>query len=148
YSLGLYQLREVEKWIHDIIEIDGVRTFLQIGANDGFRSDPLNLAIRRHNLRGMFVEPQRYYFEQLKKTYSGLGGVQFLQCAIAAKAGRMQMFILDCRSGKLPRWATEVGTLSRTQLLNFKDQIPEVENYIRTTEVECITVSELLIHSA
>src|SRR3954451_7374879 len=34
-------------------------------ANDGYRSDPLNLAIFRHKLTGTFVEPQANYFREL-----------------------------------------------------------------------------------
>jgi FkbM family methyltransferase len=148
YGLGSYRLREVEQFVDDIITIDGATTFVQIGANDGYLSDPLNLAIFRHGLRGTFVEPQPYYFEQLKRTYRGFKGLEFLQCAIAEKPGQMQMFNLDCSSGTLPRWANGVGTLSPTQLLRLSDQIPEVEKYIRTIDVPCITVSQLLADSA
>jgi len=144
FSCGLYQLTEVETAIHDAIATKGLSTFMQIGANDGYRSDPLNLAIFLHGLHGVFVEPQQHYCEQLKKTYANFEGLQFVQCAIAEKRGQMKIFSLDCSSGSLPPWASEVGTLSREQILQFKDQIPNIENYILVSEVDCITVAELL----
>jgi hypothetical protein len=45
--------------VEDIVLHDGARTFLQIGANDGYLSDPPNLAIFRHKLTGTFVEPTK-----------------------------------------------------------------------------------------
>jgi len=44
FSLGGYIRRPVEVLVEDLVLDDGARTFLQIGANDGYLSDPLNLA--------------------------------------------------------------------------------------------------------
>jgi FkbM family methyltransferase len=147
HLLGIYKLSQVEQFVDEIITLDGAKTFLQIGANDGYYADPLNLAIFRHKLRGTFVEPQRYYIDQLKNTYAGFDGLKFLQFAIAENAGTMRMFSLNCSSGQLPRWAHGVGTLSRDQLLRLTDQIPNVEEYIVTSDVSCITVQELFERS-
>jgi FkbM family methyltransferase len=143
HMFGAYELRPAEEFIDAVVSRDGAKTFLQIGANDGYLADPLNLAIYRHKLRGTFVEPQRYYFERLQNTYAGFGGLTFLQCAIAESAGTMPMYSLDCSSGLLPRWAHGVGSLSRTQLLRLADQIPDVEKYIVKDDVTCMSVSEL-----
>lgn len=56
----------------------------------------------------------------------------------------MTMYTLDCESGRLPRWARGVGTLSRTQIEKFGDQIDDIQSYIRSDRVECITVADLL----
>ena len=143
YMLGVYELRPAEEFIDAVVSLDGAKTFLQIGANDGYLADPLNLAIYRYKLQGTFVEPQRYYFERLRNTYAGFSGLTFLQCAIAENAGMMPMYSLDCSSGLLPRWAHGVGTLSHAQLLRLADQIPDVEKYIVTDNVTCVSVREL-----
>jgi FkbM family methyltransferase len=143
HLLGIYPLGKAEKFVDSIISLDGARTFLQVGANDGYYADPLNLAIFCHGIRGTFVEPQRYYFDQLQNTYAGFSGLTFLQCAIAENGGKMRMFSLDCSSGKLPYWARGVGTLSREQLLRLEGQIPNVEKYIVSSDVSCVTVREL-----
>ena len=141
---GGYRMRRVEAVVDHLIREDGARNFLQIGANDGYMSDPLNLAIFRHRLRGSLVEPQPNYFRELQNTYRGLRGLRFVQKAIANAPGRMTMFSLDCSSGKLPGWARGVGTLSAEQIRKFGDQIPDIETYIRSQEVTCCTVAELL----
>jgi FkbM family methyltransferase len=143
HMFGAYELRPAEEFIDAVVSRDGAETFLQIGANDGYLADPLNLAIYRHKLRGTFVEPQRYYFERLQNTYAGFSGLTFLQYAIAESAGTMPMYSLDCSSGLLPRWAHGVGSLSHAQLLRLADQIPDVEKYIVTDNVTCVSVSEL-----
>lgn len=144
YRLGGYVRRPVEVLVEDVVLHDGARTFLQIGANDGYLSDPLNLAIFRHKLTGTFVEPQANYYRELQKTYRDFPGMLFLQYAIAEKSGAMTMYTLDCSGGRLPGWAQGVGTLSREQIRKFGDQIDDIESYIRADEVQCITVADLL----
>jgi FkbM family methyltransferase len=148
YRLGGYGRRPVEVLVEDVVLHDGARTFLQIGANDGYLSDPLNLAIFRHKLTGTFVEPQSNYFHELQRTYRDFAGLRFLQCAIAADNSVMTMYTLDCCGGRLPGWAHGVGTLSREQIRKFGDQIDNIESYIRSDEVQCITVADLLERSA
>lgn len=144
YRLGRYARRPVEIIVEDVVLHDGARTFLQIGANDGYLSDPLNLAIFRHRLCGTFVEPQSNHFRELQKTYRNFAGMQFLQYAVATSRGSMTMYTLDCGRGRLPGWAQGVGTLSREQIGKFGDQIADIDSYIRTDNVECITVADLL----
>jgi FkbM family methyltransferase len=144
YKLGGYARRPVEVLVEDVVLHDGARTFLQIGANDGYLSDPLNLAIFRHGLIGTFVEPQPNYFRELQRTYRNFHGLIFLQYAVAAKSGVMTMYTLDCSGGRLPGWAQGVGTLSHEQICKFGDQINNIELYIRSDEVQCITVADLL----
>jgi FkbM family methyltransferase len=147
YKCGGYIRRPVEVLVEDVILHDGARTFLQIGANDGYLSDPLNLAIFRHRLTGTFVEPQINYFNELQRTYRNFPGMRFLQVAIAAQAGSTTMYTLDCSSGRLPGWAHGVGTLLHEQIRKFGDQIDNIDSYIRSTDVQCITVPDLLDRS-
>jgi FkbM family methyltransferase len=144
YRLGGYSRRPVEVLVEDVVLHDGARSFLQVGANDGYLSDPLNLAIFRHKLTGTFVEPQSNYYRELQRTYRNFPGMLFLQYAIAESSGVMNMYTLDCSGGRLPGWAHGVGTLSHEQIRKFGDQIENIETYIRHDPVQCITVAELL----
>lgn len=148
YRLGGYRLRPVEQLVEQVVLQDDARSFLQIGANDGYMSDPINLAIFRHGLAGTFVEPQTNYFNELQKTYRNFPGMVYLQNAIATAPGTMTMYSLDCSSGRLPGWAHGVGTLSREQIRKFGDQIDDIDSYIRVQDVACITVAELLRRAA
>ena len=56
----------------------------------------------------------------------------------------MNMYTLDCSSGRLPGGAHGVGTLSHEQIRKFGDQIENIKSYIRHDQVQCITVTELL----
>jgi FkbM family methyltransferase len=134
--------------VEDVVLHDGARTFLQIGANDGYLSDPLNLAIFRHRLTGTFVEPQTNYYREVQRTYRGFDGMFFLQCAVGANNGVVTMYTLDCSGGRLPGWAQGVGTLSYEQICKCGDQIEDIKAYIRSDEVECITVGDLLDRAA
>jgi len=144
FRLGQYRRRPVEVLVDDLVTLDGANSFLQIGANDGYLSDPLNLAIYRHRLSGTFVEPQPNYFRDLQNTYRGFADMRFLPYAIAAEKGDMTMYTLDCARGGLPSWARGVGTLSRSQIEKFGDQIDDIQSHIRADRVECITVTDLL----
>jgi FkbM family methyltransferase len=148
YRFGGYRLRPVEQLVEQVVLHDGAQSFLQIGANDGYFSDPINLAIFRHGLSGTFVEPQPNYFAELQKTYSKFPGMVYVPCAIATEPGTMTMYSLDCSSGRLPGWAHGVGTLSREQIRKFGDQIDDIDSYIRSQDVACITVAELLRRAA
>ncbi|WMT71008.1 FkbM family methyltransferase [Bradyrhizobium sp. Ash2021] len=148
YRLGGYVRRPVEVLVEDVVLQDNARTFLQIGANDGYLSDPLNLAIFRHRLTGTFVEPQANYYRELQRTYRDFPGMVFLQYAVAENNGAMTMYTLDCSSGRLPGWAHGVGTLSREQIEKFGDQIANIDAYIRASEVQCVTVADLLDRAA
>jgi FkbM family methyltransferase len=143
-KFGGYARRPVEILVEDAVLLDNARTFLQVGANDGYFSDPLNLAIFRHRLKGTFAEPQLNYYRELQNTYRGFADMYYLQCAVTADQGAMTMFTLDCSSGRLPRWAQGVGALSIEQIRKSGDQIDNIESYIRSSEVECITVADLL----
>ena len=147
FKFGGYVRRPVEILVEDAVLLDNARTFLQIGANDGYFSDPLNLAIFRHRLSGTFAEPQLNYYRELQNTYRDFQDMQYFQCAVAADRGAMTMHTLDCSSGRLPRWAQGVGTLSLEQIRKYGDQIDNIDSYIRSTEVECITVADLLERS-
>jgi hypothetical protein len=72
----------------------------------------------------------------------------FLQCAVGAKNGVVTMYTLDCSGGRLPGWAQGVGTLSYEQICKCGDQIEDIKAYIRSDEVECITVGDLLDRAA
>lgn len=69
--------------------------FIQIGANDGRRSDPLAALIRKHNLRGVLVEPLPDIFSQLKLNYADQPGLAFEQAAITTHPGTATLYRFD-----------------------------------------------------
>ena len=61
--------------------------FVQIGANDGVRNDPLWETVTRLRLRGLLVEPVPDLFARLKANYSDCPNLLFEQAAVAHRAG-------------------------------------------------------------
>src|SRR5262245_48292496 len=64
----------------------GQVTFIQIGANDGLRNDPIREFIVRDAWTGVLVEPLPDVFDLLKKNYSGRAAarLEFVNAAISS----------------------------------------------------------------
>jgi len=78
---------------HFFKHIEGL-SFIQIGANDGVRSDFLNKYIKKYHWRGVLVEPLADELEKCRKEYAGCGGLEFENVAIAEKAGEREMYVI------------------------------------------------------
>ena len=62
--------------------------FIQVGANDGLRNDPIREFVVRDKWSGVFVEPIPAVFELLKSNYSYLNhGLHFLCAAVGNQGG-------------------------------------------------------------
>jgi len=65
--------------------------FVQIGANDGVRSDPLRGLVLQHQLSGLLIEPLPDYFEALRRNYEGQPGLIFEQMAVGVSDGTLEL---------------------------------------------------------
>lgn len=65
--------------------------FLQVGANDGVRHDPLHALVRELHLRGLLVEPLPDLFDELRRNYTGEPQLLFENAAVSAGAGNMEL---------------------------------------------------------
>jgi hypothetical protein len=72
--------------------LGGELQFLQVGAADGVSNDPLHDSILKHRLRGVLVEPLPDQFQRLERAYSGVDGLHFVNCAIAAVDGTLPLY--------------------------------------------------------
>jgi FkbM family methyltransferase len=72
-------------------------TFVQIGANDGLRNDPVREFVVRDRWRGILVEPLPNAFRLLKKNYAYLSDrrLTFVNAAISAKDGQLIFYTLS-----------------------------------------------------
>lgn len=87
--------------------------FVQIGANDGRRADPIHdfLAINRRRMAGLVIEPVSSYFAQLKQTYAAFPNITPLQLAIHHSATELTMYKADPSFPGLPDWAHGIASL-------------------------------------
>jgi FkbM family methyltransferase len=68
--------------------------FVQIGAYDGLKSDPIQAAVRQCRWRGILVEPQRDAFERLKRNYANIPNLIFENIAVATSEGSLSLYTL------------------------------------------------------
>ena len=65
------EIKKIES--EDLIEAFGYNkeniSFVQIGANDGEMDDPINKYVNSCGWSGIMVEPDFYYFQQLRNKY-------------------------------------------------------------------------------
>jgi FkbM family methyltransferase len=88
-------------------------SFLQVGAMDGVKFDPLHKRIRAQGWRGVLFEPLPDMFENLRRNYAGCEGLTLVQAAIDAEEGERHMFRIPqalVASGTLPEWALGISS--------------------------------------
>ena len=117
--------------------------FVQIGANDGVRNDPLRETVVRYRLKGLFVEPVPDMFTRLKANYADRPDLLFEQVAIANQQGTIPLYRV-APDAPLPDWVQGIASLDRRHLSASKFGIPNLEQYIQAIEVPCMTLTQLL----
>ena len=126
--------------------------FVQIGSNDGVSGDPLNpLAISNPRWRGIFVEPVKFLFERLRRTYGDSGRFIFENVAVSTDTGTRPFHYLaedaqDRCGGVLPCWWSQLGSLDRGHIVRALGA--QVEAFIVSVDVACLTLPDLLARHA
>jgi FkbM family methyltransferase len=144
------RLCRIPKWsmlntvINQAVQANNNLFFVQIGANDGVIYDPINQFVSRYNWHGVLVEPVAYYFEQLKANYADNSNLIFENVAISNKNEVRDFYRIQENLDFLPEWCNGLGTFDLDVLLTHKWAIPNLEDYVVTEQVSCITLAELL----
>ncbi len=111
-------------------------SFIQIGANNGIRWDPLHELILKHHLVGLLVEPLPDMYEQLKENYSSESQLSFENAAIAAENCTRTLFRIK-PNADVPDWAHGMASFK-------KDHLSEFKRFIQKVEVPTLTINALL----
>ncbi len=117
--------------------------FVQIGACDGVRFDPIHrfIVANHTRVRGVVVEPLPDLFESLCRTYAPYPGITPVNCAIHNSASSMTLYrVRPDQQSSLPEWAVGVASFDREHHVRLG--IPE--SSITPVEVPCKTVTQLL----
>jgi FkbM family methyltransferase len=75
----------------------GCVSFIQIGANDGLRNDPIREFIARDQWRGVLIEPLPAVFEMLRRNYdylNGSGQLTFENAAISSTEASLSFYTI------------------------------------------------------
>jgi len=116
--------------------------FIQIGANNGRRYDPIHhLLVREKQLiKGIAIEPVQEYFEELKLTYQDFPQIKLLKTAIHNTEKEATIYKIN---PALPDVPEHLKGMSSFDVRNFtKDGIAETD--IVTEKVPCIALMDLI----
>lgn len=144
---------------------DGI-SFIQIGANDGLRWDPLRRSIVRNRWTGIAIEPLPSVFPLLKRNYAHVHGVQCEQLAVGAKDEMLTFWTMSDgfldglhadvqlyynRKSSFHRAAVEKALTSfddeQLEYLSKRGHSPvgiNVPEAISSVQVECLSVNTLV----
>jgi FkbM family methyltransferase len=86
---------ELEQWLDNYSKLKNKPFhFIQVGASDGLRWDPIRKFIIRDKWKGVLVEPIKPVYELLRSNYSYLKhyDLQFENCAISPSEGSIKFW--------------------------------------------------------
>lgn len=144
--------------VDDLIEKIAIKNnlsfFVQIGANDGVRNDPVYKLRRKYAWQGVLVEPQKNAYKKLQYNFQNDSSVSLVNAAISNFTGQEQLYKLSFCDDE---WATARSTFRRETLEKSINagiidkiahqnniQLPaRKEDYISAEPVKCITFTDL-----
>jgi FkbM family methyltransferase len=145
-KLNLYETPPEQLYLERLVTLQPTTFVVQIGANDG--EDFVRSVVRRYGrargISGTLVEPQLHFFNKLRRNYAGTEGIDILNVAISDRAKSATLYYVDYGAGRIPGWAKGLGSFNRDVVLSHGHLISELEQSIKTVEVACISVPELL----
>jgi len=116
--------------------------FIQIGANDGMKDDPLQKFVKQYGWKGILVEPIPEAFEALKTNYGNNSDLKFINAAIAEEDGVRTLYSFrrdtDFKGGTL------YSSFRRDVLLRNAHWVPEAAQQVVEVPVPCLSMKSLL----
>jgi FkbM family methyltransferase len=117
--------------------------FIQIGANDGVRADPIWFKVSQYAWTGLLVEPLATSFAELRKNYAGRPGLDFLNAAVDVSAGTRTLHFL--RPGlAVPDWARGLATFDLARLQRTTGELGRTDEDIGHQEIRTVTWDAVL----
>lgn len=126
-------------------------SFIQIGANDGLRNDPIREFVVRDRWKGVFVEPLPSVFADLRRNYGGrrFSGLYFENAAVSQFDGETLEFwtfrknFLDTIPVERQLYYLRKASFDRNHVSRFLTGDVEAQDALESIEVPCVTVDTL-----
>lgn len=118
-------------------------SFVQIGANDGRRFDPIYefATSRRFCFSGIVVEPVPRFFHDLQHAYRNKPDIKAVNAAIHNSLSEATLYVVSEKYDlKVPEWA--LGTASFNKSHVIKAEVPE--EYVEAIQVPCVSLENLM----
>jgi FkbM family methyltransferase len=133
----------VDLLVRDALSRDPHFFFVQVGANDGVRDDPLRACVLKHRLRGLLIEPLPDLFAKLQRNYLDVPGLHFENCAVGPTSGQASIYRIR-EGAPVPDHAHGMASFSRSHLTARKHGIPGLDEHVIETTVAVRTLPEIL----
>jgi FkbM family methyltransferase len=147
-----YNLHPHDVVFHGLSSRQQKVSFIQIGAADGKRADPIYHFVKRYKWEGVLVEPLPDVFELLKENYNNISGLNFENVAISEKneiRAMSRIPLSAVEENKVPRWAFGISSLVPEKTIfsqknSSKEVFESLQKETITENVKCITLKSLL----
>jgi FkbM family methyltransferase len=116
--------------------------FIQIGANDGKRFDPIHefIIINKHDVSGLVLEPVNNYYTNLCETYKNYPRIKPMNLAIHNTLKETSIYKIGKEfEEKVPEFALGVASFNNKH--HLRTNIPS--KYIVEEKVNCISLNKL-----
>lgn len=134
--------RPLERMLRSYADSHPEATFVQVGAHDGTKMDPLRPIVLSSGWRGVLVEPVPYVFARLKERYGGNPRLRLEQVAIAEDPGYADFFYVPEARGLWHSYDA-LGSFRRDVVVSHTHLIPDIEDRVVSDKVECISFDHL-----
>ena len=121
-----------------------IKTFVDIGANDGRKNDPLYHYILMYGWKGILVEPDPVNFKKLKKNYQAHEGLIFENAGIGPEQGEMLFYKIKDITEQEPGWYDQVGSFDEKTFLKNISFGKGLDQRIVAVPLPVVTFDQLL----
>ena len=112
-----------------------------IGAHDGISHDSIYKLLHADKFSGIFIEPNKLYFNKLKQNYPHSENIIFKNIAIHNSMKTMILnSVKDTSLDKYPDWADGLGSFNKEHLLKNKIQPEDIDS----VTVDCETLMDVI----
>jgi len=133
--------------VEELFELAGesnIKTFVQIGSNNGIKNDPLHCYILKNGWKGILVEPEKTNFKNLLNTYSGSGGLIFENVGIGPENGELSFYKVKDVTEQEPGWYDQIGSFDKKVFLKNIEFGQNLDSRISIEPITVISFDNLL----
>jgi FkbM family methyltransferase len=117
--------------------------FIQVGANDGRRADPIAAYVARFDWGGLMLEPLPAMFAALRRNRGESPRLTFLNAALDERTGSRSIFQLRPDLTGLPDWAWGLASFDRERVGTAAKELGLAADAVETLSVATVTWDEV-----
>jgi FkbM family methyltransferase len=133
----------VEKLLKGLREAR-LKTFIQVGSNDGKKNDPIREIVLRNKMRGILIEPLPQNFKKLAENYKNIEGLHLLNIGIAEEPGLFNFYYIKDVSDNEPNWYDQIGSFDRNTFDKSVAGEPGLVERMEVQQIACDTINNVL----